>query len=47
MFTAVKCSLIVFMHTHSWLKEHADSLGKRYASELARRKDRVSEYKIN
>lgn len=28
-----------------WVKEHADTLGRRYASELARRRDRVSDYK--
>ena len=27
-----------------WAKDHAQSLGKNYASELARRKDRLSEY---
>lgn len=27
-----------------WAREHAESLGRRYASELARRRDRVSEY---
>jgi len=30
-----------------WIKEHRDSLGRRYTSELARRKDRQSEYKSN
>jgi hypothetical protein len=30
-----------------WVKEHADSLGRRYTSELARRKDRQSGYKSN
>ena len=30
-----------------WLKEHRDSLGRKYTSELARRKDRQSEYKSN
>ncbi len=30
-----------------WVGEHADSLGRRYTSELARRKDRQSEYKSN
>lgn len=30
-----------------WVREHADSLGRRYTSELARRKDRQSEYKSN
>lgn len=29
-----------------WAKEHADSLGKGYASELARRSDRLIEYKL-
>ncbi|MFH1924575.1 MAG: hypothetical protein ABIP48_32380, partial [Planctomycetota bacterium] len=27
-----------------WAGEHADWLGRRYASELARRKDRLSDY---
>ncbi len=27
-----------------WAAEHAESLGRRYASELARRKDRLSDY---
>jgi NADH dehydrogenase len=27
-----------------WIKEHADSLGRKYASELARRIDRTIEY---
>jgi NADH dehydrogenase len=30
-----------------WVKEHADTLGKRYTSELTRRKDRQSAYKSN
>lgn len=30
-----------------WAREHADTLGKHYASELARRKDRTLGYKIN
>ena len=30
-----------------WMRENAVSLGKRYTSELARRKDRQSEYKSN
>ena len=30
-----------------WIKEHRDSLGRRYTSELARRNDRQSEYKSN
>ncbi len=30
-----------------WIKEHADSLGKQYTSELARRKDRTIEYGSN
>jgi len=30
-----------------WIQNHADSLGKRYTSELARRKDRTIEYEIN
>jgi NADH dehydrogenase len=30
-----------------WAKEHADTLGVKYASELARRRDRQSEYKSN
>lgn len=30
-----------------WAKEHADSLGKKYTSELARRRDRDSGYKSN
>lgn len=30
-----------------WVQEHADTLGRRYASELARRKDRTMGYKIN
>jgi NADH dehydrogenase len=28
-----------------WARMHADSLGMRYTSELARRRDRKSEYK--
>jgi uncharacterized protein YbjT (DUF2867 family) len=30
-----------------WAREHAATLGKRYSSELARRKDRAVDYKIN
>lgn len=30
-----------------WASEHADSLGRRYTSELARRKDRESAYRSN
>ncbi len=30
-----------------WIKEHADSLGRNYTSELARRKDRFSAYASN
>ncbi len=30
-----------------WIKEHRDSLGRTYTSELARRNDRQSEYKSN
>jgi NADH dehydrogenase len=30
-----------------WTRAHADSLGLRYSSELARRKDRTIEYEIN
>lgn len=30
-----------------WAKAHADSLGRRYTSELARRKDRKSQYRSN
>jgi uncharacterized protein YbjT (DUF2867 family) len=30
-----------------WIREHADTLGRSYTSELARRKDRVSPYKSN
>ena len=30
-----------------WIPEHARSLGRKYTSELARRKDRVSQYKTN
>ena len=30
-----------------WVKEHRDSLGRKYTSELARRKDLESEYKSN
>lgn len=30
-----------------WIQEHADTLGKRYTSELARRKDRLKEYGSN
>lgn len=30
-----------------WIKKHADSLGNKYASELARRRDRKSQYKSN
>ncbi len=30
-----------------WAKAHADSLGKRYTSELARRKNRKSQYRSN
>ena len=28
-----------------WTEEHAASLGNHYASELARRRDRLSDYK--
>jgi len=30
-----------------WIQEHAESLGQKYTSELARRKDRVSKYSSN
>ena len=30
-----------------WIREHADSLGRKYTSELARRKDRTEEYQSN
>ena len=30
-----------------WIREHAETLGRKYTSELARRKDRKSEYKAN
>ncbi len=30
-----------------WVRTHADALGRKYASELARRKDRTSAYKSN
>ena len=31
----------------AWAKKHADTLGREYTSELARRKDRVKEYRSN
>jgi NADH dehydrogenase len=30
-----------------WIKEHAGTLGRKYTSELARRKDRASAYRSN
>ena len=30
-----------------WIREHADTLGRKYTSELARRKDRSIEYGSN
>ena len=30
-----------------WVKEHADTLGRKYTSELARRKDRTTAYRSN
>lgn len=30
-----------------WTRDHSDTLGHRYSSELARRRDRNIEYKIN
>jgi len=30
-----------------WVKEHAETLGRKYTSELARRKDRVASYSSN
>jgi len=30
-----------------WVREHADSLGRKYTSELARRRDRVNRYESN
>ena len=30
-----------------WTRDHSDTLGHRYSSELARRRDRNMEYKIN
>ncbi len=30
-----------------WIREHADSLGRKYTSELARRRDRTVEYQSN
>jgi uncharacterized protein YbjT (DUF2867 family) len=34
-------------HLTEWIKEHADTLGRSYTSELARRKDRMSAYQSN
>jgi NADH dehydrogenase len=31
----------------AWVREHAETLGKRYTSELARRRDRRSGYASN
>ena len=31
----------------NWIREHADSLGRKYTSELARRKDRTEQYQSN
>jgi hypothetical protein len=30
-----------------WIRSHADTLGRSYTSELARRKDQVSPYRSN
>ena len=30
-----------------WIREHADALGRHYTNELARRKDRIAEYRSN
>ena len=30
-----------------WIREHADTLGRKYTSELARRKDRAEQYRSN
>jgi NADH dehydrogenase len=30
-----------------WVREHRDSLGRRYTSEMARRVDRAAEYRAN
>jgi len=30
-----------------WARDHADTLGRHYSSELARRKNRTIEYKVN
>ncbi|MGL4666942.1 MAG: hypothetical protein ACRCWR_03325 [Saezia sp.] len=30
----------------TWVKEHADNLGVRYASEMARRRDRKLDYRV-
>jgi NADH dehydrogenase len=30
-----------------WVKQHVETLGRQYTSELARRKDRLSAYKSN
>jgi NADH dehydrogenase len=30
-----------------WIRDHADTLGRRYTSELARRVDRVGAYRSN
>ena len=30
-----------------WIREHADSLGRKYTSELARRRDRTADYRSN
>ena len=30
-----------------WARQHADTLGKHYASELGRRRDRASDYTAN
>ena len=31
----------------NWLRQHAETVGKRYTSEMARRKDRLSSYRSN
>jgi NADH dehydrogenase len=30
-----------------WIREHADALGRKYTSELARRTDKTMEYQSN
>ena len=44
---AVNASPVGQTRLTDWLRQHAETVGKRYTSEMARRKDRLSSYRSN